>query len=184
MATPEQVPSELYAGDTWLWTRELADYPAGTFTAAWYFEKADYSFSVSATASGVLFAASVAPGVSVAYRPGQYQWRLVVTRVSDSARFVVERGFITVQADPTAAGARDWRSHAQRTLEAIEAVIEGKATTDQQSMSIAGRSLARYSWAELTALHDRYKGLVATEEATARVADGRPSGRRILTRMT
>jgi len=37
-------------------------------------------------------------------------------------------------------------------LDAIEALIEGAATTDQQSMTIAGRSLARRTFAELMEL--------------------------------
>lgn len=184
MSTPDQVPAELYAGDTWAWARELADYPATTHTAAWYFEKADQNFSVSASASGTAFVASVAAASTATYRPGRYQWRLLVTRISDSARFVAERGYLEVQPDPAAAGNRDWRSHARRTLDLIEAVIEGKASTDQLATSIDGVSLSRYSWAELTALHDRYRAMVAKEEADARAADGRPSGRRILTRMT
>lgn len=184
MSTPEQVPAELYAGDSWAWTRELPDYPPATHTAVWYFEKADANLAVSGTTSGDLFAAAVAAATTDPYSPGDYQWRLVITRTADSARTVVEKGFVSLLANPASAGSRDWRSHARKTLQAIEAVIEGKATTDQQAVSIGGRSLSRIPWADLTLLHDRYRALVAKEEGDARIASGLPSGRRILSRMT
>lgn len=183
MSTPEQIPAELYAGDTWEWLRELADYPATTHTAVWYFERADANFSVTAAASGSSHSAVVTAGTTVAYRAGAYQWRLVVTKISDSTRKVVEHGFLEVLANPAAVGNRDWRSHARRTLDAIEAVIEGKASSDQAATTVDGVSLSRYLWEDLTRLHDRYRRMVADEEAKARIAAGQPSGRRILSRM-
>lgn len=44
---------------------------------------------------------------------------------------------------------QDFRSHAEKTLEKVEAVLEGRATTDQLSYSLNGRSLSRIPISEL-----------------------------------
>ena len=63
-------------------------------------------------------------------------------------------------------------SHAQTVLDAIEAVIENRASLDQQSYTIAGRRLDRMPIADLLMLRDRYKAEVFKEEVEARIAAG------------
>jgi hypothetical protein len=163
VTTPTQVPDTLTAGDLWEWTRDVsADYPAGTWSGAWYFENAWRNFSVTASAIGTVFAASVAASTTAAYRPGKYTWRLVVT--NGSIRKTVDSGELTLEVDPAAAGSVDRRSHEVRVLEAIEATIEGAASTDQQAMTIAGRSLQRRTLSELTALRKEYLILVQRQQ--------------------
>jgi hypothetical protein len=181
LTTPTQVPAELVAGDLWTWSRDLTDtYPAGTWSGVWYFENAYKAFSVAATASGTVFSASVAAATTAALRPGAYRWLFVVT--NGAARTTVESGRITLQADPAAAGNLDRRSHAQRVLDAIEAVIEGAATNDQQSMTIAGRSLQRRTLSELMDLRKTYRLEVQAEQSAADVAAGLGSKRRVFVR--
>jgi hypothetical protein len=182
MSTPDQVPSELIAGDTWSWTRDLADYPATTHSAAWYFENKDNAFSVNATTSGTTFVGTVVPA-STGKVPGRYRWRIVVTRTSDNARFTAETGWTDVQADPVAAGKMDVRSHARRTLDAIEAAIEGRATSDQQAMSIGSgpmqRALTRIPIEELLKFRDYYQAIVDGEDNADAVAAGGVNSRRM-----
>jgi len=182
MSTPENVPSDLVLGDTWVWTRDLTDYPATTYTAVWYLENKDGVISVTPSASGSTFSATVAAATTATYAAGEYRWRLVVTKISDSTRTSVESGWVSVLANPAAAGKYDWRSHARRTLDAIEAVIEGRASSDQESMSIAGRSLSRIPIAELLKFRDYYKQEVGSEKAAEAVAAGLGNPKRIFVR--
>lgn len=158
---PDSVPRELVAGDTWTWTRELGDYPAGTWTATVYFENKDGVFNVSGTASNTTHSFTIDATTSAAIKPGLYGWRLRVT--DGSTTTTVENGMLDVLVDPAKAGRVDTRSWARRTLEAIEAFLEGNASTAQQSMSIQGRSLSRWSLPDLTAFRDKLKSEVATE---------------------
>lgn len=183
MAELEQVPAEAFAGDTWTWTRELANYPASTHTATYYFERADDSFSVAATASGDAFAVTVPSATTQDRRDGEFGWFLVVTNTATSARTTVERGTLVVHADPAAAGNKDRRSINRKTLDALEAVMASKATSDQLNVSIEGHAISRMTWTELMKAHKRYKQLVAAEDNAARIAAGKPTMRRILTRM-
>jgi hypothetical protein len=182
MSTPEQVPDQLVVGDTWVWTRSLTDYPASTYTGAWYFENKSSQISISAVASGDIHTVSVAKATTAAYTAGEYRWRFVATKISDSTRTSVESGWVSVLADPAATGRVDWRSHARKTLAAIEAVIEGRATTDQESMSINGRSISRISIADLLKFRDYYKAEVSSEKAAEAVAAGLGSPKRIYVR--
>ncbi|SMX27284.1 hypothetical protein TRP8649_01387 [Pelagimonas phthalicica] len=59
----------------------------------------------------------------------------------------------------------DARGHAQKVLDAIEAVIEGRASKDQQSYTINGRALVRTAIADLLLLRDRYKKEFARQKA-------------------
>lgn len=161
----------MVAGDTWQWTRELADYPAGTWTATAYFENKDGSFEVTATADGVTHDFLIAATATTGYKPGRYGWRLRVT--DGSTVTTVESGIVEVLVDPAKAGNSDTRSWARRTLEAVEAFLEGNASTAQQSMSIQGRSLSRWSLAELTQFRDQLRAEVRTEEKGAQAGLGR-----------
>ena len=62
--------------------------------------------------------------------------------------------------------------------------MENKATIDQSSMSIAGRSLSRLTPEELRDWIKDYEGRVKREEKIARVKNGSASGNTIKVRFT
>jgi hypothetical protein len=164
------VPSNLIAGDTWEWTRDLSDYPAGTWTLTYYFWKDGKSFSAAATADGTTHSVSVSAATTADYTPGGYVWQARVTDGTDV--YTVEEGWVTVKANPATAKA-DPRSWARRTLEAIECFLEGNATTAQSSMTIQGRSISRWPLAELMQLRDRLRQEIRVEEQGSAAGLGR-----------
>lgn len=180
MTTPTQVPDTLIAGDTWEWTRTLSDYPAGTWTGVYYFEKADANFSASATASGTDFAVTVAAATTAAYRSGKYRWRFLVT--SGSVRNTVEEGWLEVLPDPAAAGNVDHRTTARVMLDNIETYLRDPTNIAAASYSIGGRSLSRWSRSELIAERSRLQQEVRSEEAVERTAAGLGNPRRLYAR--
>jgi hypothetical protein len=177
---PDQVPAQLIAGDTWAWTRDLSDYPAGTWTVVYYFENKDGTFSANASASGTTHSVSISATTTAGYTSGRYRWRARASSGGNS--YVVESGFVDVLFDPAASGKRDVRTHARRVLEAIEATIEGRASNDQLAMTINGRSISRTPIAELLVARDKYKGEVASQDSAERVASGLGSKRRTYVR--
>lgn len=173
MTDPTQVPAELIAGDTWSWTRDLsADYPASAWTGAWYFEKAEKAFTVAAVASGNVFTATVAAATSAAYPAGEYRWRFVATRISDSVRKSVEQGWVKVLADPAAAGTYDTRTTARVMLDNIEAYLRDPTGLTASSYSLGGRSLSRWARADLLVERDKLKAEVKAEERREKLAAG------------
>jgi hypothetical protein len=165
------LPSTLTAGDTWEWDAEYGDYPADTWTATAYFENSAESFSVASTADGTTHVFAALATATDDYKAGSYYVQVRV--VSGAESYTVETGWVTVGADPASAVKVDHRSWARRTLDAVEAFLEGNATTAQQSMSIAGRSISRWSLAELLQFRSQLRGEVRTEEQGANAGLGR-----------
>lgn len=60
--------------------------------------------------------------------------------------------------------ADDTKTHAQKVLDAINAVIERRATSDQQSYSINGLSITRMNIGELLKFQKIYELRVANEK--------------------
>lgn len=167
MTTPTNEPIELRAGDTWEWRRDdLTEYPATTWSLKYRFKNAAGGFEVTAAADGSAFAISVAAATTAGYAAGVYDWYAWVQ--SGAVQKTVDEGKLTVKPDfrsGAATAAFDARSHARKTLEAIEAVIEKRATLDQQAYAINGRSLQRTPIADLIKLRSIYRLEVKREEA-------------------
>ena len=76
----------------------------------------------------------------------------------------------------------DNRTHAKKVLDAIEAVIEARASVDQMRIVIAGRELSKTSIPDLMKLRMAYKAEVEAEIAEAQIDAGLSSKQKILTR--
>lgn len=168
------IPGKLYAGTTWAWTEKVPDYSAADgWSLKYIFTNASnaFSFTDDGSAKSTEFTVEVDAATTAPFTPGEYTWKLLAVKGSDLR--LVSHGSAVVYADITdGATALDDRSHVKKTLDAIEAVIEGKATKDQQSYSVAGRSLSRMSWDELLKLRSKYSAEYDQEQAAARLASG------------
>lgn len=170
-AIPTVEPAELVAGDTWTWTKSFTDYPATTWTLRYYLRSPAGEIAITAAASGSDYLVSVAAATTATYKAGRYFWNAVVT--SGSERYPVGGGSFVVKPDPAATGAGfDGRSHARKTLEAIEAVIEGRATKDQSEYSIGSRMLKRTPIEDLLKLRGTYRAEVFAEDQAEAAAKG------------
>lgn len=183
IATTE--PAELTIGDTWSWTKSLADYAAPAWTLRYYLRGKAGEIDIVATASGSDHLVSVAKATTAAYKAGLYRWTAVLDD-GTTRKTLMPDGLITLKPDPAKIGAGfDPRTHARKALEAIEATIEGRATSQQLdlvSVTIGSRAKQR----DVTTLmpwHDRYKAIVANEEDAAKVAAGLGNPRHIYTRL-
>lgn len=128
----------------------------------------DFKFSASAATTG-------------AYTAGDYQWQLVATLTT--TRYTIATGIVTVLDNIAGRSALyDNRSHAKKVLDAIEAVIEGRASQDQMGYTIAGRSLSRTPLQDLMRLRAMYKAEYESEVATANIEAGLSSKNKIYTR--
>ena len=110
-----------------------------------------------------------------------YQWQSYLTRNSDSERITIDSGYIEVRPNRDLA-TTDPRSHYKIVLDAVEAVLEKRATKDQEAYSINGRSLTRTSIEELMKLRDTYRGKYVAEINRHRAKKGLGHHGRLLTR--
>jgi hypothetical protein len=176
------VPTIWNAGDTVKWDVSVPDYPASEGWALSYELKSKNAHisSISASASGEDYTVTISAATSAAYSAGEYRYAAYVTKGSE--RFTVDSGKIEVLKDFQDSGNFDDRSHAQIVLDAIEAVLESRATKGQESYTIAGRSLARTPIPDLLLLRDRYKTEVTQADRADRISRGLGSSARIRTR--
>lgn len=177
---PEGEPSELVAGDTWIWQRsDLAtDYPVAAYALTYSMQREGdigVPTTFAATEVGNVYKVTVAAATTAAKAAGAWRWVAYMVRTADSARVAVASGVFTVKPDPAAA--YDARSHATKVLAAIEALIEGRSTQDVSSYSIAGRSLTKLTVDELLKWRGFYRREVRREREAANAALGLPTGR-------
>ena len=167
----DAVPTSIRAGDTLLFTRSdlVTDYDPDYYTLTYQAVRQSsagelVTFNASKDTDG-FYRVNVPAGTTADWASGLYDWQEVAVRNSDQATVTTCVGQWEVHAALGLAG--DNRSHAQRTLDAIEAVIEGRATSDHESYSIAGRSVTRIPIAELLTLRGRYRSEVNRERRAA-----------------
>ena len=171
MAAPTltRIPQSITAGDTLAWTDTFGDYPASegwTLTTEIVGSATDLG-SFTASASGDSYVTTIAAATTAGWAAADYSFQQFVTLSGE--RHLVRSGWITVKANLATATTHDGRSHVKTALDAIEAVLESKATKDQASYSIAGRALSTYSWEELIAMRTKYLQWYETEQQAWRV---------------
>ncbi len=180
---PTDEPSTLRAGDTWKWTRTLADYPASTWTLKYRFKHPTAAgFEITASASGDDHAVTVAASTTTGYTAGAWTWIAWVE--AGGEKYTVDRGSIEIlpdYRDGAATATLDDRSHARKVLAALEAWIENHDLSVAE-FEIAGRRMKYIPPAELAKLRDLYRAEVAREDDAQRIAQGLPSRRRLLVR--
>lgn len=181
---PTNEPSTLRAGDTWKWTRSLADWPATSWTLKYRAKNAAGGFEITASASGDDFAVTVAAATTAAYAAGDYSW-IAWVEGGSSEKYTVDSGTWTVQSEyrsGLASVALDDRSHARKVLDAIEAFIESNDLQAAQ-VAIGERQIRNIPIPELIKIRQRYLQEVALEDQKAAIERGEGVGKRIQFRM-
>lgn len=97
---------------------------------------------------------------------GAYTHSIIATDGTDS--YTIEAGQFNVVPRAADLTDTDTRSHNVKMINAIDATLENRATKDQQSYSIAGRSLSRIPIVELLQLKDYYLEKVIIERGPRR----------------
>ena len=179
---PSQEPETLVVGDRWVWQRPdlVTDYPTDQYALTYEFHcdsggGGSHKFTVTASETSTAYVVEVSSTVTENYTAHLYKWYAFITRTSDSQRVAVDNGITTLVVNYADSNA-DVRTHAKKVLDSIQAVIENRATVDQSSFTIAGRSLSRMTIDELFMVRDRYRAEYNEEVKKARIRNKKPSG--------
>ncbi|MCC7202440.1 MAG: hypothetical protein IT393_07265 [Nitrospirae bacterium] len=188
MEIPEKEPAEFTAGDTIKWKRTdlSSDYPASIWTLK-YVLRGPSVQNVTATAEGDNFSITISASASAKWLQGNYLWEAYATKGSGDSleRYLVDSGTLTIKQNLEAVtGIYDGRSHCKKMLDAIEAIMEGRATKEHESIQIAGRSITLLRPEELIKWRSFYQAEYKRELAAEKIARGEATGRRILTRFS
>lgn len=178
---PTREPSEFTAGDTVKWTVSLGAFPADDGWTLTYNFRGPETQNVTAVADGAAHAVVISAIDSDKFEPGDYAWAAFA--VKGAERFRARSGRMAVRVNlQTVDQIFDPRSHVERVLDALKAMIEKKATRDQSSYSIEGRSLSRMSPEELLTWKSHYETLLKQEENAERIKQGLQTNNIVRTR--
>lgn len=168
-------PSELVAGDTWQWNRQLPDFPP---SEAW---EVSYSFAGEATdspdiraqasSSGEYFEVRATPEITEKFKPGP---RAMVGYASKGTKgqpdYERHRFYVgTVRIAPNLDLAASEIPFARRALDAIEARLENRLTTDLEQFQINGRSVVHIPMEQLLKLRGVYRAELNRKARRGRV---------------
>lgn len=182
-STLTAMPSVITAGDTLLLNIAGGDYPATeNWSLTYTFRTKDGSnvtFTSTANGSDHLF--NVDAATTGTWTAGEYYG---VGKVTDGTTVVtIWTGRLTVATDlSTQPDNFDTRTSAQICLDAINAVLEGKATRDVLSTTIAGQSITRMTFTELLQAKAFFESKVNQEQAALDAAQGKTTGNHVLIR--
>lgn len=160
-----KLPDKIGAGLTFDRLVTLTAYPAPDWVLT-VLLRGKSAIDLQATAEGSQHRLHAAADATATWAPGDYWFTVRATRGAEVQE--VEQGQLTIMPDMAAAAAGfDGRSHAQKCLEAIEAVLEKRSTLDQDRYRINNRELYRTPVADLMKLRDLYRAEVRREKQAA-----------------
>ena len=172
------IPDNITAGLTLDLRATLPAYPAPEWALS-VIMRGPQAIDLTGTADGDAHLVQVDAATTAAWAAGSYWFSVRVT--DGTAVYQVDEGTTTVDQDLAAiSGEYDGRGHVERVLSAIEAVIEGRATKDQQRYKINNRELERTPIGDLLQLRSQYQ----TELRRLKMAEKGQSllGRQVLVR--
>lgn len=169
------IPRQITAGLTFDLTLSYPNFSAPPWSGLLLL-RGPASIDLVATASGSAYVFHADASATASWPPGEY-WYSVRATSGDDVR-ETQSGQIKIRPDMAAAPAGyDGSTYAERVLAAIEAVIERRASVDQESYKINNRELSRTPISDLLALRDKFKNEVANEKA--RAAGRNPFSRKV-----
>lgn len=178
-------PATVTAGDKVDFTVSPGEFTSsGGYSPVFVFRSDDGSrrYVVNGTDYGSDFRITAASDVTRTWAAcfGQFT---VFTQLSDGTdRRTLIAGRMEIRPDPASTDTVDLRSSNRRILDAITARIEGRASSDIQSISISGQSIARMSLDELIRAQTIFRAKVDAEEIKADTTGRKARGRIIAPR--
>lgn len=171
----------VFAGDTVTWTRSIPGYSAADgFSAVYYLRNKENVYGpLVCSADGTTFTLAVSAADSAGWVAGVYAWTLFAKK-GETDRYLIDKGEITVDANPDSAAGQDVRTFAQKMVDLLEELLTKVAATPHTNLSVStsnSRSVTYKSLEEVSKELTRYRRQVRAEKDAARVARGERSRR-------
>ncbi|MCP3940512.1 MAG: hypothetical protein GY710_03405 [Desulfobacteraceae bacterium] len=155
IATMKILPNVINAGTTFNLKFQLDKFPASEWSASLMMRGAS-NIDIVATSKENHFEFNISSNHTAKWVAGYYWCCLRISK--NDIHHQVEENTVLIKQDLTQVSkAFDGRNHIQKVLDAIEAVIEGRANKDQESYAINNRQLKRTPIADLLKLRNCYK---------------------------
>lgn len=159
----------LYAGETLSYRASVSGYPA---TDGWALtlvlgrRTGGAPITIASTPDGDAHLIQASATTTAAWAPAAYGWELWAAKGAE--RYRVEHGQLTVAPSLLGAAAGlDTRSDAERALDAVTALLAGKAAEGTEFLRVAGRELRSYPLLDLIRLQAKLRTEVNAERMAA-----------------
>lgn len=189
MAAPlAREPIDFTAGDTLSFQRVLPDYPASGWSLDYEIRgvgAVPISFQSQPTSDYSGLNVTVDSATTAAWQPGQALLVGYACSTTSDERHQIYYGELTIR--PNIQGSRgdiNVKTHAQKMLANIEAVLEGSASDDLLESRIGETSFRRMTRKELMEWRGVYSNERRAEIQAERAANGQPTGNKIRSRMS
>lgn len=176
------IPAIMTAGDSFAWKKTLSDYPADDgWILTYSLVNASGQIKFNAVANGAAHAVALLIATTAAWDAGVYRYQATVKKADQ--RKVVDSGTVEILADfETATAGLDARPHCFIMRDSLQALFEGKATSDQLSLSINNRSISLLSPSEVIEWLDYYRAQCVAYDRSERTRQGKPTGQQVKAR--
>lgn len=178
-------PTSFIQGETVQWRKEFCDYlPSGGYSVIYYLRGPEGGIDIGGAADGDAFVFTISAAQSATLAVGEYGYQAFAILNAD--KFLVSQGELRVKAGLATIStgeAFDNRTQAEKDLEAVRALLSGKASSDVQSYTIGNRELAKIPMADLLALEKNLSARVRRERQAERLKKGGSFFKPILVRM-
>ncbi|MHC4712018.1 MAG: hypothetical protein ACYTAN_01940 [Planctomycetota bacterium] len=176
------VPSRIIRSDRVLFTFDDADYLAVDYKGLFAIAAGTGKLDLESASDVDVFDFEITTGQTAAMVAGLYPWSFrVEARADETHIYTLATGSLEVVQSVVdmAETPVDPRGHIERLLDAVRAALEGRATKDQESYSIAGRSLSRIPLPDLRDLEKDYAARLVAQQQRERRAAGKPAGNQV-----
>lgn len=173
------IPEKITAGDTIAWKKSFADYSAADgWILSYALTNAGAQITFSGSAAGSDHLIEVAAATSANWTAGEYGFQAYVTKGAE--RYQIDEGLVEIRADLAQQTAGyDYLPACFSQRDAIQAVIDERATESQTSIAVGGRQISEMSHAELFANLDTLKKQCEIWKRHNRRARGKATGARV-----
>lgn len=176
------LPQSFRAGDTLTWTISLSAYPASDgWSLTYTLINATRKVTITSTASGSEHLLSVSAATSAGYAPGLYTWTAAASK--NDQRISLSSGTVEILPNLAALATYDGRTQAKRILDAIDAVLDQRATGVEMELEMNGRRIRYFTPDELKKWRIYWVAEVRREQAAERLANGLGGPQKVLVRI-
>jgi hypothetical protein len=180
--TLDATPKEITAGDAVAWRFYSANFPADDgWEVTFALVNAAGRILITAGADGQGHLVDIDAATTAAWAAGDYRWQSYATKGAE--RYTLDSGAVEILPNFAAqASGYDARPHIYKVRDALEAVIEDRATEAQSSMSIGGRTISEFSHTELMEAQKENARRIMIHERKERRKRGQATGSTIKAR--
>ncbi|GAA5442641.1 hypothetical protein Misp06_00815 [Microbulbifer sp. NBRC 101763] len=174
-------PRTFIAGDSISWSRTLHDYlPEDGWTLTYRLVSVGKSYVINTAANGSAHQVALTGADTAAWIDGEYS--LVAWVQNGTNRHTIDNWRVRIKPNPASAD-YDPRSHAEKMLEALRQLLQKKAGSGKQSITVDGQTVTFTTWDEMVQAEKHYTGKVKAQRRRERERRTGRKSNRVLARI-